>query len=315
VADLFSFTLAGVRLPRFNTGTREVDSELALRLEDRTNLEDLRSLEFRAADGRPLLLGDVASFEVIERPQTIERENRKVRAAIAGSYEGESWDETKEQIESLMNAFSLPPGYSWSWNQRILQQEDENSQMVTNLLLALTLVFLVMAALFESLAQPFAILLSIPFALPGVTWLLAVTGTSMNLMAMIGLLILIGIVVNNGIVLLDHMNQLRKEGKNDREAILEAGRDRLRAILMTASTTVLGLVPLAIGGSTVGNIFYYPLALTVMGGLTSSVILTLLVLPNVTFTVERVAKWFGSLWRLSAPVAKGAAAPVVVAET
>ncbi|MDX1998340.1 MAG: efflux RND transporter permease subunit [Thermoanaerobaculia bacterium] len=315
VADLFSFTLAGVRLPRFNAGTREVDTELALRIEDRTNLEDLRALEFRAADGRPLLLGDIADFEVIERPQAIERENRKVRAAISGSYEGESWDETKQQIENLMNAFSLPPGYSWSWNQRILEQDDQDTQMVLNLLLALALVFLVMAALFESLAQPFAILLSIPFALPGVTWLLALTGTPLNLMAMIGMLILIGIVVNNGIVLLDHLNQLRREGMGDREAILEAGRDRLRAILMTASTTVLGLVPLAIGGSTVGNIFYYPLALTVMGGLTSSVILTLVVLPNVNFTVERVAKWFSTVWRTSSPVAKSAPASVVVAET
>lgn len=315
VADLFSFTLAGVRLPRFNAGTREVETDLALRLEDRTNLEDLRVLEFRAADGRPVLLGDVASFEVIERPQAIDRENRKVRAAIAGSYEGESWDDTKKQIEELMNAFSLPPGYSWSWNQRVLEQDDQDAQMVMNLLLALALVFLVMASLFESLAQPFAILLSIPFALPGVTWLLALTGTPFNLMAMIGILILIGIVVNNGIVLLDHLNQLRREGMGDREAILEAGRDRLRAILMTASTTVLGLVPLAIGGSTVGNIFYYPLALTVMGGLTSSVILTLVVLPNVNFTAERVAKWFSTVWRASGPVPKGAPAAAVVAET
>lgn len=301
VADLFSFTLAGVRLPRFNTGPREVETDLALRLEDRANLEDLRALEFRAPDGRPLLLGDVASFEVIERPQTVERENRKVRAAISGSYEGEDWEDTKTEIESLMNAFSLPPGYSWSWNQRILEQDTQNDQMGTNMLLALALVFLVMAALFESLAQPFAILLSIPFALPGVSWLLALTGTPFNLMAQIGILILMGIVVNNGIVLLDHLNQLRREGMGDREAILAAGRDRLRAILMTASTTVLGLVPLAIGGSTVGNIFYYPLALTVMGGLTSSVILTLVVLPNVNFTVERVAAWGRGLWRNSNP--------------
>ena len=122
------------------------------------------------------------------------------------------------------------------------------------LLLALALVYLVMASLFESLAQPFSILFSIPFALPGAVWLLALTGTPFNLMAQIGLLILFGIVVNNGIVLLDHMNQLRRAGVPRDEAILQAGRDRLRAVLMTAATTILGLLPLAFGGATVGGV-------------------------------------------------------------
>jgi HAE1 family hydrophobic/amphiphilic exporter-1 len=138
--------------------------------------------------------------------------------------------------------------------------------MGVNFLLALLLVYLVMASLFEPLAQPFAILFSIPFALPGAAWLLAATGTPFNMMSQIGLLILMGIVVNNGIVLLDHMNQLRNAEMGTEEAILQAGRDRMRAILMTASTTIIGLAPLALGGSRAGGLFYYPLAITVMGG-------------------------------------------------
>ena len=153
--------------------------------------------------------------------------------------------------------------------------------MAINMLLALILVYLVMASLFESLAQPFVILLAIPFAFPGMGWMLALTGTPMNLMAQIGLLILMGIVVNNGIVLLDHLNQLRKSGLDRYEAILQAGRDRMRPILMTAATTIIGLSPLAFGGSKAAGIYYYPLALTVMGGLMSSSILTLTVLPLV----------------------------------
>ncbi|HUG80607.1 MAG TPA: efflux RND transporter permease subunit [Bryobacterales bacterium] len=195
----------------------------------------------------------------------------------------------------------MPAGYSWSWDDRIIEQDTQNKEMGINFLLALALVYLVMASLFESLAQPFAILFSIPFALPGTIWFLAATRTPFNLMAQIGLLILMGIVVNNGIVLLDHMNQLRKSGLSREAAVLQAGRDRLRAILMTASTTVIGLLPLAIGGSTVGGLFYFPLARTVMGGLLSSTFLTLLILPYIDMVVEGVADWFRNLWRASAP--------------
>ena len=118
-------------------------------------------------------------------------------------------------------------------------------------------------------------------------------------MSQIGLLILMGIVVNNGIVLLDHMNRLRRSGLSNEEAILQAGRDRLRPILMTAATTIIGLLPLAIRGPNTAGIFYYPLARTVMGGLMSSSILTLLVLPYINLGVEGVANWFRRLWRES----------------
>ncbi len=300
LADIFSFSLGSMRLPRFNAGEREVDTWLALRLEDRQNLEDLRQIQIGGGDGQsPFLLGDVATFDVVPQPKEIVRENRKVRVAVRGTYEGEDWEETQEEIAGLMDAFDLPPGYSWSWGDRILEQQDQNAQMGTNFLLALVLVYLVMASLFESLTQPFAILFSIPFALPGVAWMLALTGTTFNLMGQIGLLILMGIVVNNGIVLLDHINRLRRTGLDRDEAILQAGRDRLRPILMTAATTIIGLLPLALRGPNTAGIFYYPLARTVMGGLMSSAILTLLVLPYVTIGVEGAANWARRVWRSS----------------
>ncbi len=285
VSDIFTFTLGGMRLDRFKAGEKEIESWLALRLEDRESLEDLKQISLGSPTGRPVLLGDIASFEVVPRPNEIERENRKVRVSVDATYEGEEWDKAKKEIEGLMNAFDFPPGYSWGWNDRIIEQEDENQQMAINFLLALLLVYIVMASLFESLAQPFSILFSIPFALPGVAWTLAATRTPFNLMAQIGLLILMGVVVNNGIVLLDHMNQLRRGGLSTHEAILQAGRERLRPILMTALTTVVGLIPLAIGGSKVGGLFYFPLARTLMGGLLSSTLLTLVVLPYVNLGV------------------------------
>jgi len=307
MSQIFQFTLGGMRLQRFNTGDREVETWLELRQIDRENLQDLRKIQIGPPD-RPVLLGDIATFQVVRRADQIARENRKVRVAVNATYEGKNWDKTKKEIEGLMNAFDLPPGYTWSWDDKILEQGEENSQMGINFVLALVLVYLAMASLFESMAQPFAILFSIPFALPGATWLLAVTRTPFNLMAQIGLLMLIGIVVKNGIVLLDHMNQLRRAGLGRDEAILQAGRDRLRAVLMTALTAIVGLIPLALGRSSVGDAYYYPLARTVIGGLASSTVLTLIVLPYINLGVEACATWMRNLWRASDP------APRVVME-
>jgi HAE1 family hydrophobic/amphiphilic exporter-1 len=297
ISQVLGFTLGGVRLDRFNAGDREIITWLALRMEDRERLEDLRQIPIADSGGRPVLLGDIATFEIIERPREIERENRKITVAVRGTYEGEDWSGTKETIEELMNAFNLPAGYSWSWNDRIVEQSTEDAEMGVNFLLALVLVYLVMASLFESLTQPFAILFAIIFALPGVAWMLAATGTPFNLMAQIGLLILMGIVVNNGIVLVDHMNYFRKQGCSAEEAILRAGRDRLRPILMTAATTIIGLLPLAIGGVNVSGLLYFPMARTVMGGLMSSAVLTLLVLPYITLGTEGVANWLQRIWK------------------
>ena len=222
-----------------------------------------------------------------------------MRAAFEG--EGE-FGETQEKITEMMDGIGLPPGISWSWNRRIEQQEEQGQQMALNFLLALFLVYVLMASLFESLAQPFAILVAIPFSLIGATWFLTLTGTPFNLMANMGVLILMGIVVNNGIVLLDRVNHYRREGLAREDAAIRAGRDRLRPILMTASTTILGLVPLALGSAGVGGCaYYYPLARTVMGGLMSSTFLTLIVLPYVNIGVESAADWTASIWRASSP--------------
>ncbi|HUP64191.1 MAG TPA: efflux RND transporter permease subunit [Thermoanaerobaculia bacterium] len=308
LSDIFSFTLGGTRLRRFNTGSKEVETWLALRPEDRENLADLKNLQVRLGGGREIVLGDIAEFQLIRKANAIRREHRKVRVAVTGTYEGEKWEDRRKEIEGLMNAFDLPAGYAWSWDDRTLEQDSQGKEMGVNYLLALLLVYLVMASLFESLSQPFSILFSIPFAIPGAVWFLAATRTPFNLMAQIGLLILMGIVVNNGIVLLDHVNQLRKKGLGREESILQAGRDRLRPILMTAATTIIGLLPLAIGGSNVGGLFYFPLARTVMGGLLSSTFLTLIILPYIDLGVEGAASWFGRLWKSSSP--KGAGVPV-----
>ncbi len=300
-AEAFGFTLGGMRLPRFRDEEREVDTWLALRIEDRASLDDLRGISFPVTGETPVRLGEIATFETVQAAQTIVRRNREGNAWVGATYEGEAWPEVRERIEERMNELELPLGYAWSWDARTLEKDDQDAQMGVNFALALVLVYLVLAALFESLTQPLAILVSILFAVPGAAWLLAVMGTPLNLMAQIGLLILMGIVVNNGVVMLDRVGQLRREGLEDRDAFVRAGRDRLRPILMTASTTILGLVPLALGGSAVGGLFYFPLAQAVMGGLMSSAVLTLLGLPLVTLGVEGLARGLRKFWAASSP--------------
>lgn len=298
-ADTFGFTLGGLRLPRFREGGREVDSWLALRIEDRAGLRDLRKIAFPGSDGTVVRIADVARFETVRSERQIERENRQGKVSLSATYEGEDWDAARERIGERMNTIAMPLGYGWTWDARTLERDDQDQEMAINFALALVLVYLVLASLFESLSQPVAILSSIVFAVPGAAWMLAATDTPLNLMAQIGLLILMGVVVNNGVVLLDRVNQLRAEGIAGDEAFVAAGRERLRPILMTALTTVLGLVPMAMGGAAVGGLFYFPLARCVIGGLASSAILTLVGLPLITLGVEACARGLGRLWRAS----------------
>jgi HAE1 family hydrophobic/amphiphilic exporter-1 len=302
MAEVFGFTLGGLRLSRFNAGEREVEINLALALEDRENLQDLKQLVVATRDGRPVQLAEVADFQVVPRAQSIERENRKIRVAVRAAFEGKNFGPAREKIKDMMDSLGLPAGITWSFNERIQEQDEQGKQMALNFLLALALVYIVMASLFESVVQPFSILFSIPFSLVGATWFLTLTGTPFNLMANMGVMILMGIVVNNGIVLLDRVNQYRREGHEREAAILLAGRDRLRPILMTALTTILGLLPLALGNTGLGGwAYYYPLARTVMGGLISSTLLTLIVLPYINCGVENAAAWASRVWAGSAP--------------
>jgi HAE1 family hydrophobic/amphiphilic exporter-1 len=196
-----------------------------------------------------------------------------------------------------MDSMHFPTGYFWSFGQGIEEENQTQQEMMINLLLALALVYLVMAGLFESLLHPFAIMLALPFAFVGIAWTSFLTGSPFNLMAQIGLLILVGIVVNNGIVLIYHVHQLRERGIERRQALLDAARDRMRPILMTTATTVLGLLPLAIGQNRVGDILYFPLARTVIGGLISSTLLTLVLVPCFYTLIEDLTGFTRRLWR------------------
>jgi hydrophobic/amphiphilic exporter-1 (mainly G- bacteria), HAE1 family len=302
VSRVLGIVVRGQRLRGFRTSEGEVDIWVRLQASDRENLEDLKSMVVGSGpSGEEILLTQVAQLDLVKTPGVIQREDRRTSTWMFANYRGEKKDEGKNLVTEVMNGLDYPSGYGWNfgfWTQR---EEKEDQEFYFNLLLALFMVYFVMASLFESLVHPFAIMTSLPFALVGVAWTLYLTRTPLNLMAMIGLMVLLGIVVNNGIVMLDHVNNLRRHGMPRRQAILQGCRERFRPILMTACTTVVGLLPLAIGTSGVFNLRYFPLARTVMGGLIASTVLTLIVLPTYYTLFDDLAIWLKRTWLASNP--------------
>jgi HAE1 family hydrophobic/amphiphilic exporter-1 len=291
VRSIMNLTFRGMPLRRFQAADREVDMDIILSPEDRVGLYNLKNLLVGITDGREMTLGTVADLSVSRGPTTIRRNNQKAAVSIEASYDREKYKEMNGNVAMLMNQIQFPLGYSWSFGDRFRRQQEQKNDMLFNVLLALVCVYLVMAALFESFLHPMIIMLCLPFSVVGVVLALLITGTAVNLMAMIGVVILIGIVVNNGIVLIDHVNNFRRAGDTIYEAIIKGGRERFRPIVMTACTTILGLLPMAVGQTNIAGTQYYPLARAVIGGLAMGTVLTLVALPTYYVIGERFALW------------------------
>jgi HAE1 family hydrophobic/amphiphilic exporter-1 len=300
VASILNLTFRGIALRDLQAPDREVPMGILLRPEDRKSLENLKSMTIDLnEDGQPILLGQIADFEFHHTRSTINRQDQRTSIAITGTYEGEDSGEARQQVATTMESMSLPNGYNWSFGRDQMRAENEQSQMGLNVLLALACVYFVMAALFESLIHPLVIMSSVIFAIFGVIWFMILTNTPFNIMAMIGVVVLVGVIVNNGIVLLAHINTLRRQGLPMQQAILDGGRERFRPILMTAATTILGLLPLALGTTAMSGAMYYPMARALIGGLLSGTVLTLLVLPTLYVLAERGVERARATWQQS----------------
>lgn len=304
VSEVLGIVLRGRKMGGYRSASGEVDLWIRLRPDDRQDLSDLTSMVVGSGSaGEEVLLSQVAQFQIVKTPGSIQREKRRTFTALYANYTGKKKEDAKKKVTEVMQSLDFPPGYGWSYGFWTQREEEEDRDFYFNLLLALFMVYFVMASLFESLAHPFAIMLSLLFAFVGVAWFLLITSTPFNIMAMIGLMILIGIVVNNGIVLVDHINQLRRQGSPRSEALLQGCRERFRPILMTATTTVVGLIPLAMGTTGLLGLRYFPMARTVMRGLLASTLLTLVVLPTYYTLVDDLALWLRRLWHQSSPSA------------
>jgi HAE1 family hydrophobic/amphiphilic exporter-1 len=289
--------MRGDRLPELRTAEREVTMRLAFRESDRQSVEDLARLPVMLPDGSRTNLGAVADFVVMPSDREIQRLNRLTTVVInANLAKDTTLDEVRDRVKPVMEAYPLPAGYTWKFGRGFEENDKAIQTMTQNMLLAVVLIFLVMASLFESALYPLSIITSIVFAIVGSIWFLTLTGTTITMMAMIGFMVLMGVVVNIGIVLIAHVIDLRHAGLPRHQAILQAGRDRLRPIMMTTLTTLLGLAPLAIGDAQVGGSgegpAYYPLARAIIGGLAFSAVVSLIIVP--LFYV-----WFDdlNLWR------------------
>src|SRR5688572_19169015 len=294
VAQTIAVAMRGDPLKEFRADDREIQMRLAFRADNRQTLEDLAATPLYLSDGTRSSLGAVASFRIDQTARSIERVDQLTSVVIEGLVgEDSSLDEIKEGVDAAMEEFPLPPGVGWEYGRSVEDSDDTAATMQTNILLAVALIFLVMASLFESLLYPVSIITSIIFAIVGVFWGLAITRTAVSFMAMLGIMILIGVIVNIGIVLIAHVLDLRKEGLGRRDAILEAARYRLRPILMTTVVTLLAMLPLAVGHTQIGGDgpAYYPMARALMSGLFFGSVTSLFFVPMFYVWLDDLNIW------------------------
>lgn len=305
VANMVSIAMRGQNLRRFHDEYGEIDVRVQFQEGDKQTMEHLKNIVLFDKDKNPIKLSTLADFRVRKGPGYIYRENRVTSMGVYINLKDITVDDAKRKIKSIMNGYRLPAGYDWSFGRSFDHGEEAFKNMMINMMLALCLIYFIMASLFESIVLPAAIWTSIIFAVVGVFWFFLITGTTFSLMALIGILILIGVVVNNGIVLIDHIDRFREKGKTRREAIVLAGRERIRPILMTAGTTILSLIPLCIGTTQIGGDGppYFPMARAIAGGLAFSTLVTLLVLPRIYMLLDDLRNYVRNLWKKSKTIA------------
>ena len=286
VAPVVRSKVQGVIATDIQREDRKIDIRMRSQEEYRNSTQDLLQLTVHQSGKTAIPLGAVATVEEVEGPAEIRRSEGERVALVTANLAGGDLGTVSEEITEALEEMSLPSGYEWRIGGQRQEMETSFDSMRLAILLAIFMVYLVMASQFESLLHPFVILFSVPFALIGLLATLWVTDTTVSIVVLIGAILLAGIVVNNAIILVDYTNQLRREGASKLEALRQAGEVRLRPILMTTATTVLGLLPMALGLGE-GSELRSPMALTVIGGLITSTALTLLIIPAVYSLLDR----------------------------
>jgi len=255
--------------------------------EDRKDLDDLLDLTVVNNRGEMVVMRNVVETVREEGPVRIERKDQERIITIEVNYTGQDMGTVIKEIRGKLGFIPVPKDFAILFGGDYEEQQEAFRELLVGLILAIFLVYMVMAGQFESFRDPFVVLFSIPMAIIGVVLTMILTGTIFSMQAFIGCIIMTGIVVNNAILLVHHTNQLRREGGMElTAAVRQAGLNRLRPILMTTMTTVLGLLPLAIGFGEGGEA-QAPLARVVIGGLLSSTLITLVLIPVVYTIFER----------------------------
>lgn len=280
VSGGISYTMRGQEVGRYYAPDgREISIRTQLGDPEQQRMDDLRSMTFRTDAGVEVPLESVATVDAALTLGQIRREDRQTSLRISARAPRIDSRRLFEAVDVAMQGFEMPRGYEWDKGSRYWQMRQSSLEQRFALTLAVAFVFLLMGILFESFVLPLAVIVAVPFSFLGVYWTLFLTGTPMDRMALIGTVILVGVVVNNAIVLVDLTNRLRAEGRARFDALLEAGKHRFRPILMTTLTTVCGLIPMAAGNSQIMDMAYAPLGRTMIGGLLAATVLTLVIVP------------------------------------
>jgi len=290
VADTLETAIGGTRASFFREEGDEYDILVRLKEEDRMDISQLGQVPIALPTGETIPAAGVVRLTRQEGPQEITRADQQRIIVVGGTFAGRDLGSIVEELQEKLAAIPRPSGYELRLGGEYEEQQKAFRAMTFAAILALLLVYMVMAAQFESLRDPFIILFSIPLASVGIVLMLVLTNTTFNMQAFLGIIVLVGIVVNNAIVLIDYTNLLRREqGYGLREAVVTAGSRRLRPILMTTITTVLGLSPMALGWGEGGEL-QAPMARVVIGGLTTSTLITLVFVPVVYMFLEERAE-------------------------
>ncbi|MET4727478.1 HAE1 family hydrophobic/amphiphilic exporter-1 [Lysobacter enzymogenes] len=312
VSRFVGLALRGAQLRDFQRGETEVPVWARFAGAENYGIENLSEFTVRAADGRSVPL--LAMVDVAVRPTAsqINRNNRQTTLTIQASLNGKATTpEARKAMEETLKTVAFPAGYNYSFDGSSFERDDDaGKQMMFNLIIALVMIYVVMAAVFESLLFPAAIMSCVVFSIFGVFWLFWITGSSFTVMAFIGILVLMGVVVNNGIVMVEHINNLRRRGLSRNEALVEGSRERLRPIMMTMGTAILAMIPISLSDTVVlGGLAYSPMARAVAGGLAFSTVVSLLFLPTIYAILDDMRDGSAALVRRARGVAaKGEAA-------
>ncbi len=289
VARTVAAALSTRATTRMKSDEGEIDIVIRMRGGNQVSLQEVQNLQFENRRGEMIPLQSVADYAYRKGPLAIQREDRKATLTVVGNTEQGGLWMISQSVNSALADLRLPPGYAWEIGGNWRRFRESETSNFFSIILAVILMYIIMAALFESFIHPLTILFTVPFSIIGVAVIFYATATTLNQMAYLGILVLFGLVVNNGIILIDHINNLRRTGMERGAAILQAGADRLRPILMTACTSLFGLMPLTLPflyPSLFPEIegrarMWAPVSLAVFGGLTTSTFLTLIILPTV----------------------------------
>lgn len=278
IAGIVGYALRGQSLPKYNMDGREIPVRIRFREEDRSTLDDLADFKVPTPDGGVLPLSALTDRRMLQTAQGIFRQDKKVTRSLTLELEKEKADETRGRLMALQSRLDLPEGISFGAPSHFNPAE-EMADMMIALPLSILFIYMLMGFLFESFILPLSIILTIPLASVGVAWIHYLTGRDLDVLGAVGSILLVGVVVNNGIVLIDYVNRLRLEGLTRTEALLTATERRFRPIVMTALTTIIGMIPLALSEPNRMGMSYKSFGLTLIGGMSAASILTLLVIP------------------------------------